>query len=284
MIFTVIYFLLLIVTYTFINNISFLKLLVCLILVVFLLIFFRNSPITFIFKNDVIANDVIFKKPVHLQKPRPYSKTPVFYQNPGLLSKPRSFIKTPVFYQNPDLLSKPRSFIKTPSFFKNPVLLPKTRVFKKPRPFSETPVFYQKPVFSENPGFSRALKYAKTRASHYHTFIIYIYFKMSEHYRREFDVWLEAFKQGDLFEEIVEGFDHDWSLIYKELHRIFKRNVWNHVLEQRARERDHDRIIPSTQTFHGRMPVKSTENIAKSTEDRFLQRPAERRTDHISLF
>ena len=102
--------------------------------------------------------------------------------------------------------------------------------------------------------------------------------------RREFDVWLEAFKQGDLFEEIVEGFDHDWSLIYKELHRIFKRNVWNHVLEQRARERDHDRIIPSTQTFHGRMPVKSTENVAKSTEDRFLQRPAERRTDHISLF
>ena len=107
---------------------------------------------------------------------------------------------------------------------------------------------------------------------------------MSEHYRREFDVWFEAFKQGDLFEEIVEGFDHDWSLIYKELHQIFKRNVWNHVLEQRARERDHDRIIPSTQTFHGRIPVKSTENIAKSTEDRFLQRPAERRTDHISLF
>ena len=97
---------------------------------------------------------------------------------------------------------------------------------------------------------------------------------MSEHYRREFDVWLEAFKQGDLFEEIVEGFDHDWSSVYKELHRIFKRDVWNHVLEQRARERDqyNDRV------------VKSTENIAKSTEDRFLQRPAERRTDHISLF
>ena len=61
---------------------------------------------------------------------------------------------------------------------------------------------------------------------------------MSEHYRREFDLWLEAFKQGDLFQEIVEGFDHDWSLIYKELHRIFKRNVWNQMLEQRARERD----------------------------------------------
>ena len=106
---------------------------------------------------------------------------------------------------------------------------------------------------------------------------------MSEHYRREFDIWLEAFKQGDLFEEIVEGFD-PIGPIYKELHRIFKRNVWNQVLEQRARERDHDRIITSTQTFHDRIPVKSTENIAKSTEDRFLQKPAERRTDHISLF
>ena len=197
------------------------------------------------------SNDVIFKNPVHFQKPRPFSKTPSIFKNSGHFQKLRSFIKNPGF--------------------QNPIF------FKKPRPFSETPSFFRKP------GFSRALKYAKTRASHY-TSIICIYFKMSEHYRREFDVWLEAFKQGDLFEEIVEGFDHDWSLIYKELHRIFKRNVWNQVLEQRARERDHDRIIPSTQTFHGRMPVKSTENIAKSTEDRFLQRPAERRTDHISLF
>ena len=90
---------------------------------------------------------------------------------------------------------------------------------------------------------------------------------MSEHYRREFDVWLEAFKQGDLFEEIVEGFDHDWSLIYKELHRIFKRNVWNQVLEQRAREQD-----------------QYNDRVVKSTEDRFLQRPTERRTDPISLF
>ena len=49
---------------------------------------------------------------------------------------------------------------------------------------------------------------------------------MSERYRREFDLWLEAFKEEDLFEEIVEGFDQDWSSIYKELHRIFKRDVW----------------------------------------------------------
>ena len=105
-----------------------------------------------------------------------------------------------------------------------------------------------------------------------------------EDYKKHFEGWLEAFKEGDLFQHIVEGFEHDWSSIYKELHRIFKRDVWNHVLEQRARERDHDRIIPSAQTFHDRMPIKSTENIAKSTEDRFLQRPTERRTDHISLF
>ena len=59
-----------------------------------------------------------------------------------------------------------------------------------------------------------------------------------EDYKKHFEGWLEAFKEGDLFEHIVEGFEHDWSSIYKELHRIFKRDVWNHVLEQRARERD----------------------------------------------
>ena len=106
---------------------------------------------------------------------------------------------------------------------------------------------------------------------------------MSEHYRREFDLWFEAFKQGDLFEEIltrniVEGFDQDWSSIYKELHQIFKRDVWNQVLEQRARERDHFRIIPSTQTFHDRIPVKSTENIAKSTGDRVFYKKTSRDT------
>ena len=88
-----------------------------------------------------------------------------------------------------------------------------------------------------------------------------------EDYKKHFEGWLEGFKEGDLFEHIVEGFEHDWSSIYKELHRIFKRDVWNHVLEQRARERD-----------------QYNDRVVKSTEDRFLQRPTERRTDHISLF
>ena len=87
-----------------------------------------------------------------------------------------------------------------------------------------------------------------------------------EDYKKHFEGWLEAFKEGDLFEHIVEGFEHDWSSIYKELHRIFKRDVWNHVLEQRARERD-----------------QYNDRVVKSTEDRFLQRPTERRTEHISL-
>ena len=68
-----------------------------------------------------------------------------------------------------------------------------------------------------------------------------------EDYLEHFEGWLEAFKEGDLFEEIVEGFDHDWSSIYKELHRIFKRDVWNQVLEQRARERDRYNGIPTNQ-------------------------------------
>ena len=87
-----------------------------------------------------------------------------------------------------------------------------------------------------------------------------------EDYKKHFEGWLEAFKEGDLFEHIVEGFEHDWSSIYKELHRIFKRDVWNHVLEQRARERD-----------------QYNDRVVKSTEDRFLQRPTERRTDHNPL-
>ena len=88
-----------------------------------------------------------------------------------------------------------------------------------------------------------------------------------EDYKKHFEGWLEAFKEGDLFEHIVEGFEHDWSSIYKELHRIFKRDVWNHVLEQRARERD-----------------QYNDRVVKSTEDRFLQRPTVRRTDHNPLF
>ena len=88
-----------------------------------------------------------------------------------------------------------------------------------------------------------------------------------EDYRKHFEGWLEAFKEGDLFEDIVEGFDHNWSSIYKELHRIFKRDVWNQVLEQRAREQD-----------------RYNDRVAKSTGDQYLQRPTERRTDHISLF
>ena len=88
-----------------------------------------------------------------------------------------------------------------------------------------------------------------------------------EDYRKHFEGWLEAFKQGDLFEDIIEGFDHDWSFIYKELHRIFKRDVWNHVLEQRARERG-----------------QYNDRVVKSTADQFLQRPTGRRTDHISQF
>ena len=91
-----------------------------------------------------------------------------------------------------------------------------------------------------------------------------------EDYREHFEGWLKDLKKTGGYWPIVERHDYNWSNIYSDLNRLFKDEVWNQVLEQRARERDHDRvsIIPSAQTFHGRMPVKSTE----------------RRTDHISLF
>ena len=89
-----------------------------------------------------------------------------------------------------------------------------------------------------------------------------------EDYREHFEGWLKDLKKTGGYWPIVERHEYNWSNIYSDLNRLFKDEVWNHVLEQRARERDHDRVMPSAQTFHGRMPVKSTE----------------RRTDHISLF
>ena len=45
-------------------------------------------------------------------------------------------------------------------------------------------------------------------------------------YRREFDKWLNDFKKTDAYGDIVDGYEECWSEIYKELHRIFKENVW----------------------------------------------------------
>ena len=41
-------------------------------------VFFINSPVTVIFKNDVIANDVIFKTPDHFQNPDHFQKPRLF--------------------------------------------------------------------------------------------------------------------------------------------------------------------------------------------------------------
>ena len=83
------------------------------------------------------------------------------------------------------------------------------------------------------------------KTSHY-TFII-------EH----FEGWLKDLKKTGGYWAIVERHDYNWSNIYSDLNRLFKDEVWNQVLEQRARERDqyNDRV-----------------NTVKSTE---------RRTDHI---
>ena len=46
-------------------------------------------------------------------------------------------------------------------------------------------------------------------------------------YRREFDKWLNDFKETDDYANIVDGYEECWSEIYKELHRRFKENIWN---------------------------------------------------------
>ena len=88
-----------------------------------------------------------------------------------------------------------------------------------------------------------------------------------EDYKEHFDGWLKDLKKTGGYWPIVERHEYNWSNIYSDLNRLFKDEVWNHVLEQRARERD-----------------QYNDRVVKSTADQFLQRPTGRRTDHISLF
>ena len=48
-------------------------------------------------------------------------------------------------------------------------------------------------------------------------------------YKREFDKWLNDFKETDAYADIVDGYEECWSEIYKELHRRFKENIWNPI-------------------------------------------------------
>ena len=145
-------------------------------------------------------------------------------------------------------------------------------VFSKSRIF---PTFGEIPNFSHfwtNPGFSKSRVFPKTRTFHkymlFKTSSITSRYKMPlEDYKEHFEVWLKDLKKTGGYQPIVERHEYNWSNIYSDLNRLFKDEVWNHVLEQRARERD-----------------QYNDRVAKSTGDRFLHRPTERRTDHISLF
>ena len=100
------------------------------------------------------------------------------------------------------------------------------------------------------------------------TLSITLRYKMPlEDYKEHFEGWLKDLKKTGGYWPIVERHEYNWSNIYSDLNRLFKDEVWNQVLEQRARERD-----------------QYNDRVAKSTGDRFLHRPTERRTDHISLF
>ena len=138
-------------------------------------------------------------------------------------------------------------------------------------------------TFGQIPVFSKSRVFPKTRTFHKYTlklllyFISYCFFKTSsitsrykmplEDYKEHFEVWLKDLKKTGGYQPIVERHEYNWSNIYSDLNRLFKDEVWNQVLEQRARERD-----------------QYNDRVAKSTGDCFLHRPTERRTDHISLF
>ena len=59
-----------------------------------------------------------------------------------------------------------------------------------------------------------------------------------EDYKEHFEAWLKDLKKTGGYQPIVERHEYNWSNIYSDLNRLFKDEVWNQVLEQRARERD----------------------------------------------
>ena len=59
-----------------------------------------------------------------------------------------------------------------------------------------------------------------------------------EDYKEHFEAWLKDLKKTGGYQPIVERHEYNWSNIYSDLNHLFKDEVWNHVLQQRARERD----------------------------------------------
>ena len=59
-----------------------------------------------------------------------------------------------------------------------------------------------------------------------------------EDYKEHFEGWLKDLKKTGGYWPIVERHEYNWSNIYSDLNRLFKDEVWNQMLEQRARERD----------------------------------------------
>ena len=59
-----------------------------------------------------------------------------------------------------------------------------------------------------------------------------------EDYIEHFQEWLKDLKKTDGYWPIVERHNYNRSNIYSDLNRLFKDEVWNQVLEQRAIEQD----------------------------------------------
>ena len=142
----------------------------------------------------------------------------------------------------------------------------------------KSPFFQKHAIFPKMTSLEKFTFFPKTRVlSKTRTFHKYTLFKTLsitsrykmplEDYKEHFEGWLKNLKKTGGYWPIVERHEYNWSNIYSDLNRLFKDEVWNQVLEQRARERD-----------------QYNDRVAKSTGDRFLHRPTERRTDHISLF
>ena len=59
-------------------------------------------------------------------------------------------------------------------------------------------------------------------------------------YRRQFDIWLYNFKETDNYANMVADYEECWHKIYKELHLLFKQEVWYPMKYETWTKKDDD--------------------------------------------
>ena len=93
----------------------------------------------------------IFRYPVHIQVPRPYSGAPSIFRYPVHIQVPRPYSGAPSIFRYPVHIQVPRPYSGTPSIFRHPVHIQEPVHIQAPRPYSGTPSIFRYPVHIQVP-------------------------------------------------------------------------------------------------------------------------------------